>query len=81
VELSARLNRRARESGIGRGPAAAFLLTFALELEEELRDIEPELGWYLANRRLPLPRGLAQLVARSLGVEAVELYEPVSRPA
>jgi hypothetical protein len=81
TELTARLQARARDSGVGQGPAAAVLLSFALELEEELRDIEPELGWYSANRGVPLPRALAQLAARSLGIEPVDVYVPNSRSA
>lgn len=80
-ELTARLQARARESGVSQGAAAAVLLTFALELEEELRDIEPELGWFSANRGIPFPRALAQLAARSLGIEPVDVYEPASRSA
>ena len=67
-----RLLQRIAETGLPRAQAVSLLLSFALELEAELQDIEPELGWYAANRRMPVSRAIAQLTARSLGIEPVE---------
>jgi hypothetical protein len=81
AEVEERLLDRIRQSGVPRGQAVALLLSFAMDLEAEIHDIEPELGWYAANRRIPLPRALAQLAARSLGIEPVEVYAPVAGSA
>jgi len=72
AELEQRLRARVADSGLPRGEAIGRLLEFALELEEALQDIEPELGWYAMNRRIPVSRAIAQLAARSLGIEPVE---------
>jgi len=80
-ELEERLRARFTESGLRQSEAVGLLLEFALELESELRDIEPELSWYSANRSLPLPRALVQLAGRSLGIEPVEVFSPVSQQA
>ena len=80
-ELEERLQARLAESGLRKGEAVGLLLEFALELEAELRDLEPELSWYSANRKVPLARALVQLAGRSLGIEPVELFSPVSHHA
>jgi hypothetical protein len=80
-ELEERLRARLDESGLRQSEAVGLLLEFALELETELRDLEPELSWYAANRKVPLPRALVQLAGRSLGIEPVELFSPVSQHA
>ena len=67
-----RLRARIGETGLPRAQAVSLLVSFALELDAELEDIEPELGWYAANRRMPVSRAIAQLTARSLGIEPVE---------
>lgn len=67
-----RLVQRIAETGLPRAKAVSLLLTFALDLDAELHDIEPELGCYAANRRMPVSRAVAQLAARSLGIEPVE---------
>ena len=30
------------------------------------------MGWYASNRQMPISRAIAQLTARSLGIESVE---------
>ena len=77
-ESEERLRERVRESGLRQGDAVGRLLEFALELESELRDLDPELSCYAANRNLPLARAVVQLAARSLGIEPVEVYAPVA---
>ena len=67
-----RLLRRIDATGLSREKAVTFLVAFALDLDAELQDIEPELGWYAMNRRIPVSRAIAQLAARSLGIEPVE---------
>ena len=67
-----RLVARIAETGLPRAEAVSLLLTFALELDAELQDIEPELNCYASNRRMPVSRAIAQLTARSLGIETVE---------
>jgi hypothetical protein len=67
-----RLQRRIDATGLSREKAITFLVAFALALDAELQDIEPELGWYAMNRRIPVSRAIAQLAARSLGIEPVE---------
>ena len=47
-------------------------------LEAEIRDLEPELSWHASNRGVPVARALVQLAGRSLGIEPVEVYAPVS---
>ncbi len=71
-EVEDRLRTRMEATGLRQGEAVALLLEFALGLEAELRDLEPELSWYAANRGLPLPRAVVQLAARSLGIEPVD---------
>jgi len=72
ADVEERLRRRIEETGLPRAKAVTFLVTFALELDAELQDIEPELGWYAMNRRIPVSRAIVQLAARSLGIEPVE---------
>jgi hypothetical protein len=67
-----RLLLRIDATGLSREKAVTFLVAFALDLDAELQDIEPELGWYAMNRRIPVSRAIAQLAARSLGIEPVE---------
>src|SRR5262249_29284871 len=61
ADVEERLRRRIEETGLPRAKAVTFLVTFALELDAELQDIEPELGWYAMNRRIPVSRAIAQL--------------------
>jgi len=77
-ELEERLRERLAETGLRQGEGIAVLLDFALELEAELRDLEPELSWYAANRSVPIARAVVQLAARSLGIEPVEVYAPLA---
>jgi len=77
-EVEERLRARVEENGLRRSEAVALLLEFALELEAEVRDLEPELSWHASNRGLPVARALVQLAGRSLGIEPVEVYAPVS---
>jgi hypothetical protein len=77
-ESEERLRARVEQSGLKQGEAVGLLLEFALELEFELRDLDPELTCYAANRELPLARAVVQLAARSLGIHAVEVYAPVA---
>jgi hypothetical protein len=77
-ELEERLGARVDASGLRKSEVVALLLEFALELEAEVRDLEPELSWHASNRGLPLPRALVQLAGRSLGIEPVEVYAPIS---
>ncbi|HUM09732.1 MAG TPA: hypothetical protein VLT82_02180 [Myxococcaceae bacterium] len=77
-ELEERLRARVQESGLPRSRAVALLLEFALQLEADLRDLEPELSCHASNRGLPVARALVQLAGRSLGIEPVEVYAPVS---
>ncbi len=80
-ELEERLRARVEESGLRKSEAIARLLTFALELESDLRDLEPELSCHASNRGVPIARALVQLAGRSLGIEPVEVYAPVSARA
>jgi hypothetical protein len=80
-ELEERLRERVAESGLPRSEAMGLLLEFALELESELRDLDPELSCYAANRSLPVARALVQLAGRSLGIEPVEVFAPVAHHA
>lgn len=80
-DLEERLRARLDESGLRQSEAVGLLVEFALELESELRDLEPELSCYAANRSLPLSRALVQLAGRSLGIEPVEVFAPVSQQA
>ena len=64
--------------GFGSRRSVALLLEFALVLEEEIRDLEPELSWHASNRGIPVARAVVQLAGRSLGIEPVEVYAPVS---
>ena len=77
-DLEERLRERLVETGLKQGEGIAVLLDFALELEAELRDLEPELSWYAANRSVPIARAVVQLAARSLGIEPVEVYAPMT---
>jgi hypothetical protein len=77
-ELEERLRERARECGLPKSEAVALLLQFALELEADLRDLEPELSCHASNRRVSIARALVQLAGRRLGIEPVEVYAPVS---
>ncbi|HVP62931.1 MAG TPA: hypothetical protein VMT11_20415 [Myxococcaceae bacterium] len=77
-ELAACLRARVQESGLRQSEVVSRLLEFALELEADLRDLEPELSCHASNRALPLARALVQLAGRSLGIEPVEVYAPVS---
>ena len=81
AELEQRLRARVADSGLRRGEAIGRLLEFALDLEEELEDIEPELTCHAANRRLPLARALVQLAGRSLGIDSVDVVVPLSAHA
>jgi hypothetical protein len=78
AELEERLRERLEATGLRQSEAVALLLEFALDLEAELRDLEPELSWHASNRGVPVARALIQLAARSLGIEPVEVYAPVS---
>jgi hypothetical protein len=77
-DVEERLRERIQESGLKRSKAVVMLLEFALELEAEVRDLEPELSWHASNRKLTVARALVQLAGRSLGIEPVEVYAPVS---
>jgi hypothetical protein len=77
-EVEERLRARVEASGLRQSEVVSLLLEFALELEAEIRDLEPELSWHASNRGLPLARALVQLAGRSLGIEPVEVYAPVS---
>jgi len=77
-EVEEKLRARVDESGLRQSQAVALLLEFALVLETEIRDLEPELSWHASNRGVPVARALVQLAARSLGIEPVEVYAPVS---
>jgi len=77
-EVEERLRARVDASGLRKSEVVSFLLEFALELEAEVRDLEPELSWHASNRGLPVARALVQLAGRSLGIEPVEVYAPVS---
>jgi len=81
AELEQRLRARVADSGLPRGEAIGRLLEFALDLEEALEDIEPELTCHAANRRLPLARALVQLAGRSLGIDSVDVVVPLSAHA
>ena len=81
AELEQRLRARVADSGLPRGEAIGRLLEFALDLEEVLEDIEPELTCHAANRRLPLARALVQLAGRSLGIDSVDVVVPLSAHA
>jgi hypothetical protein len=78
ADVEERLRVRVQESGLRQSEAVSRLLEFALELEAEVRDLEPELSCYASNRGLPIARALVQLSGRSLGIEPVEVYAPVS---
>lgn len=77
-EVEERLRARIRESGLKQSEAVSMLLEFALALEAEIQDLEPELSCHASNRGLPIARALVQLAGRSLGIEPVEVYAPVS---
>ena len=77
-EMEERLRERIRDSGLRQSEAVSLLLEFALELEAEVRDLEPELSWHASNRRLSIARAVVQLAGRTLGIEPVEVYAPVS---
>ena len=77
-EVEERLRVRVEESGLRQSEVVVLLLEFALLLEAELRDVEPELSCHASNRGLPIARALVQLAGRSLGIEPVEVYAPVS---
>ena len=77
-DVEERLRARIEESGLRQSEAVARLLEFALMLEAELGDLEPELSCHASNRGLPVARALVQLAGRSLGIEPVEVYAPVS---
>ncbi len=77
-EVEETLRARIEESGLRQSQAVALLLEFALMLEAEIRDLEPELSWHASNRGVPVARALVQLAGRSLGIEPVEVYAPVS---
>jgi len=77
-ETEERLRARVEESGLRQSEIVVLLLEFALALEAEIRDLEPELSWHASNRGLPVARALVQLAGRSLGIEPVEVYAPVS---
>jgi hypothetical protein len=66
------------ESGLRQSEVVALLVEFALVLEAEIRDLEQELSWHASNRGLPVARALVQLAGRSLGIETVEVYAPLS---
>ena len=78
AELEERLRARVEATGLRQSEAVVLLLEFALDLEAELIDLEPELSWHASNRGVPVARALIQLAARSLGIEPVEVYAPVS---
>jgi len=78
AELEERLRARVESTGLRQSEAVALLLEFALDLEAELQDLEPELSWHASNRGVTVARALIQLAARSLGIEPVEVYAPVS---
>jgi len=77
-EMEEKLRARIAESGLRQSKAVALLLEFALMLEAEIRDLEPELSWHASNRGIPVARAVVQLAGRSLGIEPVEVYAPVS---
>ena len=80
-ELEERLRARVEESGLRQSEVVALLLEFALALEAEVRDLEPELSCHASNRGLPISRALVQLAGRSLGIEQVDLVMPLTAPA
>jgi predicted DNA-binding protein len=77
-EVEERLRARMEETGLRQSEAVALLLEFALQLEAEIRDLEPELSCHATNRGIPISRAVVQLAGRSLGIEPVEVYAPVS---
>ncbi len=81
AEVEERLQARLAETGLRQGEAVARLLEFALELEAEVRDLEPELSCYASNRSLPIARALVQLAGRSLGIEPVDIAAPLAAGA
>ena len=80
-ELEERLRERLADTGLPRSEAIGRLLEFALDLEAQLQDLEPELSCHAANRSVPIARALVQLAGRSLGIEPVDLVMPLSAPA
>lgn len=80
-ELEARLRARLEDTGLRRSEAIGLLLEFALDLEGEMGDLEPELSCHAANRSVPIARALVQLAGRSLGIEPVDLVVPLAAPA
>jgi len=77
-EVAERLRVRLTDTGLRQGEAIGRLLEFALDLEMEIQDLEPELSCHAANRSVPIARALVQLAGRSLGIEAMEVYAPIS---
>ena len=77
-EVEERLRARVDAGGLRKSKVVSLLLELALDLEAEIRDLEPELSWHASNRGLPLARALVKLAGRSLGIEPVEVYAPVS---
>jgi len=80
-ELDERLRVRLADTGLRQSEAIGRLLEFALDLEEEIQDLEPELSCHAANRSVPISRALVQLAGRSLGIEQVDLVMPLAAPA
>ena len=77
-EVEERLRARVDAGGLRKSKVVSLLLELALDLEAEIRDLEPELSWHASNRGLPVARALVQLAGRSLGIETVEVYAPLS---
>ena len=70
-EVEERLRARVDAGGLRKSKVVSLLLELALDLEAEIRDLEPELSWHASNRGLPLARALVQLAGRSQGIEPV----------
>ena len=80
-DLEERLRARLADTGLRQSEAIGRLLEFALDLEMEIQDLEPELSCHAANRSVPIARALVQLAGRSLGIEPVDVVMPLAAPA
>ena len=80
-EMEERLRARLEDTGLRQSEGIGLLLEFALDLETQIQDLEPELSCHAANRSIPITRALVQLAGRSLGIEPVDLVMPLSAPA
>ena len=80
-EVEERLRARLEDTGLRQSEGIGLLLEFALDLEAQIQDLEPELSCHAANRSVPVARALIQLAGRSLGIEPVDLVMPLPAPA